>query len=86
MQKSILETKEQNTWGQEIELKVHSNYKISKSKDKKACVFVNLLDRSSSLVWMTHSHCVRRNPAKVVGSNPIRSTPTFSKADPENFH
>ena len=86
MQKSILETKEQNTWGQEIELKVHCNHKISKSKDKKACVFVNLLDLSSSLVLMTHSHCVRRNPAKVVGSNPIRSTPTFGKADPENFH
>lgn len=32
---------------------------ITESKDTKACFFVNLLDRSSSLVWMTHSHCVR---------------------------
>ncbi len=38
--------------------------KYPKPKDKKARVFVNLLDRSSSLVWMTHSHCVRSNSRK----------------------
>lgn len=33
--------------------------KYPESKDKKTRSCVILLDRSSSLVWMTHSHCVR---------------------------
>ena len=36
---------------------IHEKY--PETKDKKACSVAILLDRSSSLVWMTHSHCVR---------------------------
>ena len=32
---------------------------MSQPKDKKTRLLVDSLDRSSSLVWMTHSHCVR---------------------------
>ncbi len=50
MQKSILETKEQNPWGQEIELVIHKVItKYPKSKDRKACTFV--IYWTGRLVW-----------------------------------
>ena len=52
---------------------VHRTAFTGKSKETKGPAFGVRMDRSSSLVWMTHSHCVRRNPARVVGPNPTRS-------------
>ena len=52
----------------------HAAMPTPKSKESKSPPYGGGMDRSSSLVWMTHSHCVRSNPAKVVGPNPTRST------------
>lgn len=46
---------------------------VFQRKESKSPLCGVYTDRSSSLVWMTHSHCVRSNPAKVVGPNPTRS-------------
>lgn len=53
---------------------LHAAAPASESKESKSPPHERYTDRSSSLVWMTHSHCVRSNPAKVVGPNPTRST------------
>ena len=75
MQKPTPKTQKQDSWRKEIT--VYSTRKwpgtIQRNshvqyKDKKASTYLHMLDRSSSLVWMTHSHCVRNISRKGRGS------------------